>query len=305
MLNRVVRRLKRDFFRKKFTQIAQQVRATSEFNSMDQESELVVLSLVQKKDVNMYLLAVKTFLQYISPGKIVLVADPSIDEEDVKVLRQHIPALEITPASAHRYAETPVGGCWERLNAIASYNAEHYVIQLDADTLTMNRPSEVIDSVNSRRSFVLGTNDGQQVWTLDYASQFALAHRSDKNHIQIEAECLLTEFSAEFAHYVRGCAGFTGFAKNSISVEQVRRISTLFSQKLDQRWAEWGSEQFMSNLLVANSSALDVLPISRYQTPKDNTFTDKALLHFIGSMRFANSLYCQGARQCLSKLSRA
>jgi hypothetical protein len=44
--------------------------------------------------------------------------------------------------------------------------------------------------------------------------------------------------------YVRGCAGF---ARRSFTREFVERISLQMRAAIGDKWAEWGSEQVMSN----------------------------------------------------------
>ena len=59
---------------------------------------------------------------------------------------------------------------------------------------------------------------------------------------------------------------------------------------LGVRWAEWGSEQVMSNIAVANSPRVTVLPHPRYCDCQHITI-DTAFIHFIGDCRFQGDTY--------------
>src|SRR3546814_2103893 len=65
--------------------------------------------------------------------------------------------------------------------------------------------------------------------------------------------------------YVRGCAGFAGFARGG----DARMLAETFSQEATrllgaERWARWGSEQVASNMIVANDPNALLLPYDHY-----------------------------------------
>ena len=113
------------------------------------------------------------------------------------------------------------------------------------------------------------------------------------DHVQGLAESCLDRFDLDGRwRYVRGCAGFTGFARGSIDVARVAEVSDGMRALLGERWSAWGTEQFSSNLLVASSPGGRVLPHPRYCAPHRRT-GDTAFLHFIGYARHASGLYTQ------------
>lgn len=303
MLYRIVNKIKTNFIKHQFFKLASAVKDTAPIDDLDTTANVIVLSMVQKKDIDMYLLAVKSFLSYIKVKKVVVIADTSIDEFDEKILSEHIPKIEVKKAENFRHSDIPVGGTWERLYAISAYLKDAYVIQLDADTLTLQEPTEVIDSIKNNQPFVLGTHQGQVLKSLQEASNFAEKHiTSDNPHVQLAAEAALTHVDLPFHSYVRGCSGFTGFASDSIEPRDVEALSKEFYKVLGKKWEEWGSEQFASNLLLANQSNLMILPIKKYLTPLNTDFTGQCFLHFIGSMRFANHIYIKAAEIVLKQL---
>ena len=84
--------------------------------------------------------------------------------------------------------------------------------------------------------------------------------------------------------------------------------STLLNQLMGEKlgkdcWGSWGSEQFASNYLVANTDNPMALPFEKYPywAPKMNL--DQAqLIHFIGSNRFTSSKYTQVATEAIENL---
>jgi hypothetical protein len=59
-----------------------------------------------------------------------------------------------------------------------------------------------------------------------------------------------------------------------------------------ERWAEWGSEQVMSNLIVASEGEPVLLPYNRYLNFWNEPFgSGAALVHFVGTYRFHRGAY--------------
>ena len=263
----------------------------------------IALSMVQHRDVLPYLLALKSFARFLLPARVVLVADPTLDEQDRALLRQHVPHIEIREATEFRRPATPVGGCWERLNAISEYAKDAYVIQLDADTVAVNELAAVRQAINDQVSFTLGTEDVQPIQNCAEIAAWANGRRDGDDHVQLLAECALAQFDPEGRYrYARGCAGFAGFAPGTISPEHVAEISERMGPILGKLWSGWGTEQFTSNLIVCSSPGARLLPHPTYCAPtriKPHT----VFLHFIGYARYRSSLYAELARRTADELA--
>lgn len=264
-----------------------------------------VLSMVQHRDVLPYLLALKSFARFASPQGVVLVADPTLDADDRALIRSHVPHIVIREAADFRRPGVPVGGCWERLSAISEYVADTYVVQLDADTVATSEPADVLQAIKDGVSFTLGTDDDQLITGSREAAESARGRLSEGDHPQAYAEASLDKFDAEGRYrYVRGCAGFAGFARGSIDPAAVVAISKGMSQLLGERWSAWGTEQFTSNLLVATSPGARVLPHPRYCAPHRRV-ADTVFLHFIGYVRYTTGYYAELAARVARELKAA
>jgi hypothetical protein len=277
--------------------VAQQVLATRPLVRGD--LPFTLLSMVQKRDVESYLVAVKSFAHFANPGRIIVVCDPSIDDHDRAVLRQHVPHVELHGADQFTHPSMPRGGTWERLFAIAGFVRDDYVIQLDADTLTLQPVPEVIDAVRSGKGFVLGEKPDTALRSLSATRENALPWMKPGAHIQGIAETEMVNAGLpENARYVRGCSGFTGFPRSTEMQGAMIDFSQRMTDKLGADWKRWGTEQVTSNYLVANAAGTVVLPFPKYGTP-DCATAETAFFHFIGSMRFINSKYETTSRHAI------
>jgi hypothetical protein len=230
------------------------------------------------------------------------VADPTLDVDDMSLIRKHLVKVEFILSKDMDYTDAPRGGCWERLISIADINNQGYVIQLDADTITLKEPKQVLEAYDSNLSFTLGTKMGQKVVTCETASTLAKEFCAKGiDHIQVVSEAMLNELPSKYQNYVRGCAGFAGFAKNAINRNQVFELSKIYYESIGNKWNDWGSEQFASNLLIANCDNSIVLDLEKYDVPKKGN-NSLCFHHYIGTIRFSSLLYFNNAKKIINEL---
>lgn len=250
----------------------------------------------------MYLVAAKSFAKFIQPAKFVIV-DDGFTPEDQALIRHHLRHVDFIDRQSVSSKFCPTGGCWERLLSIADICEHNYVVQLDSDTVTINDPIEVREFISQQASFTLSTKDGREFISVENAA--SAMGSNPGQHIQILAEKALGEIPEIAGHsYIRGCAGFAGFAKKSINRQSVETISGLMSEALGSHvWTRWGSEQFASNYLIANSSTKGVLPFEKYPYWKlGERHPDARLIHFIGDDRFTSSAYRKLAMMAVASI---
>lgn len=298
LLSRVIQRVKRDYFRGQYNKVVRQVLDTTPLKQGT--LPFMLLSMVQQRDVQSYLVAVKSFAHFLNPKRIVVVCDPSINATDRATLKQHVPHIELRNADEFTHPDLPRGGTWERLFAIASFSPEDYVVQLDADTLTVHPIPEVLEAVHAGHGFVLGEMPDTPIRSLDKVRENALPWIRPGAHIQSIAETEMVNVGLPAnARYIRGCSGFTGFPRSAAMRDQMIDFSRRMGGKLGEDWKRWGTEQVTSNYLVANSAGMRPLPFPKYGTP-DCATGDTAFFHFIGSMRFINSKYEATSRHAIA-----
>ena len=258
------------------------------------DSNVVIVSQIYHPDVTMYLLAAKSFARYIQPKKFVLV-DDGLTEEDRRLLQHHLHDAEFIPRRSIDTGGLPVGGCWERFLTLAQQNQHHFAIQLDSDTLTLGAPAEVQACIDGGRTFTLGTRTGRKPVPLSEASRFARTHTG--THVQTVAEIMLGDYAPGDPSllYVRGCAGFAGFAPGCLDKDQIRAFSLRMEALCGKsKWNEWGSEQVTSNFFAANAPDSLVLPVEAYPFwAPDININAARFVHFFGTFRFTGGMYAR------------
>lgn len=263
----------------------------------------IALSMVQHRDVLPYLLALKSFARFLSPTRVVLIADPTLDATDRALLRRHVPHLECREAAEFHRDGIPQGGTWERLTAISHYALQSYVVQLDADTVAIHDLPAVRQAIRDRVSFALGTEDVQSIVSCAEMAAWAKPRLNGQDHTQLLAEASLDRFDTSGRYrYARGCSGFSGFAAGSVEPAQVHDVSVRMAALMGAQWSAWGSEQFASNLLVCSSPGARLLPHPGYCNPGRITAAT-VFLHFIGYVRHRSGLYARLARQVSRELN--
>jgi hypothetical protein len=267
---------------------------------------LTLVSMLCHGEVAMYLLAVKSFCGQLGRNpKVVILDDGSLSKSDHATLHTHLPDVRIVPISEVAPDRCPKGSCWERLLLIADLVKDTYVVQLDSDTLTMKSIAEVAQCIDANRSFtLLGDGSYPQI-----ESMLSACERSRTNMgTMVQAVCerafdQLPESAS--LKYIRGNAGFTGFAKGSIVRKDIVWYSDLMRKIAREQWDEWGSEQITSNLLIANSQDAHVLEFPKYLSywaHSDISYGDASFIHFIGPHRFSDGLYVKSGREIIAAL---
>lgn len=261
----------------------------------DPESRLVLVSQLCHRDIGMYLLALKSLTRFVAPRKVLILDDSSLTSADKEELRSHVQPVEIRSVHSVETGPCPKGKCWERLLLISESVGSDYIVQLDSDTLTLRPPLDVMRHLADNRSFTLAGDDGECI-----VSGPAMAARmrpqlnGHHDHVQMVAEASMDQVHHNgLARYVRGSAGFAGFAKESFSRKRVEELSTTMSQAIGHpKWNEWGSEQVASNLLVANTPGAEVLPFRDYCYHRPELeMESRTFVHFMGTYRFRGGRY--------------
>jgi hypothetical protein len=260
-------------------------------------------------EVVMYLLAAKSFCGQLGRNpKVVILDDGTLTKSDNATLQAHIPEARVVHISEVSPDRCPKGSCWERLLLISDLVKDSYVVQLDSDTLTANSIAEVAQCIDANRCFTL-LGDGSHPEIEPMVS--ACARSKTNLSPMVQAVCersfdLLPESAS--LKYVRGNAGFTGFAKGAIDREKIVWFSDLMRCIANEKWDEWGSEQVTSNLLIANSGNAHVLEFPKYLSywaHADVPYDDASFIHFIGPHRFSNGFYVKSAGKIIAALTDA
>jgi len=260
-------------------------------------------------EVLMYLLAVKSFCRQLGRNpKIVILDDGTLTKSDDVTIHSHMPDARIVRISEIAPDRCPKGSCWERLLLISDLVKNSYVVQLDSDTLTVSSIAAVAQCIDANRSFTL-LGDGSHPEIEPMASACARSKMNLSPMVQAVCERSFDQLPESASlKYVRGNAGFTGFAKGSIDRQKITWFSDLMRCIAKEKWDEWGSEQVTSNLLIANSGDAHVLEFPKYLSYWAHTgvpYEDASFIHFIGPHRYSNGFYVRSARKVIAALADA
>ena len=271
------------------------------------EDGVVIFSMIGTRVLLPYLVAAKSLHAQLGRGRFAILDDGTLTDADKRLLDLHLDKPELRSIAAVDLGQCPRGGCWERLLTLLELRRDNYVIQLDSDTVTLGRVDEMAQAIDQRRDFTLRGEAGS-AWlpVANFGGDFADLPASA--HVQMKIESLLPQVAAAgggLTHYVRGCAGFAGFAPGGPGRELADAFSRAAAAQLGPEvWAQWGSEQVMSNLYIANEGEPVLLPYNRYLNFwNEPVVSEAAFVHFVGTFRFHRGAYAAAARRALEALS--
>ena len=271
------------------------------------DDNVVLFSMIGTTVLLPYLVAVKSLHAQLRMGRVMLLDDGTLTDTDKALLADHVGDPVILTFADIDTAPCPKGNCWERLLAILDLRCEHYVIQLDSDTVTLGPIPEVADAIAANRSFTLGGG------TEDVAHGFMsvpdmirdIYSDGPRNpHVQSLIEWALRDVpGAEDLLYIRGCAGFAGFSKSASGRTLAERFAVYAKAVVGPRFAEWGSEQAASNFVVANDPDPVQLPYDRYTNHWEEALPpDAAFIHYIGTYRYERGSYVASTERAIRQL---
>lgn len=270
---------------------------------------VILFSMIGTRVLLPYLVAIKSLHARLGRGKIVILDDGTLTAQDKAHLAHHLGNPVI-----HAFADVDVGPCprycvWERLLLLLDLRQDSYVIQVDSDTVTLGPVPEVIAAVDAGRDFTLKGEASARWLTVDefVKTTPGLDPFSPNTHVQGAAEEILPQTSGALpqpAHYVRACAGFVGFRPGGLD----RKVAEQYSRDVEavigmESWKRWGSEQVMSNVIVANEGEPVLLPYERYLNFWNEPIpADASFAHFIGTYRFHGGVYVDATKRAIAFL---
>lgn len=272
---------------------------------------VILFSMIGTRVLQPYLVAVKSLHNVLNRGRPVILDDGSLTERDRAVLREHLGSPEILSAAGIDTRGCPTYSSWKRLFALLELRRDSYVIQLDSDTVTIGEVPLVAQLVGQKTSFILRGEPGAEFADLGAISQRARRNphfSSGKLHVQLAMEAAMEGVSIPGRaglRYVRGCAGFAGFAPDSSGSALAERFSSEATRLLGfGHWSQWGSEQVTSNFLISNEPGSQLLPYEHYCNFWNEPLgADMRFVHFIGTYRFHQGLYARLTRQAIAQLN--
>lgn len=291
----LIHALRRRAHRARFESACRQVRTTKPLQYRRSDA-VTVLSMVGHETLDMYLLAVKSFMVHFSEASLEVLSDGSLTADDRAVLAHHLPGLTISESRDIDTLRCPGYSSWKRLFRIVELSRHAYVVQLDSDTITLGPMVEVHAHAQANRGFMVGESHWSQPTEVSLMRAMASRWTADGPQALMEAVLTDLDFFAPGDTYLHGCAGFCGYPKGSLDGHAIEALSLRIEAHLGHAgWHTWGSEQAMTNCLISKTPQSTVLPWPKYRNfmfPPTNEGIDSAtFVHFIGTHRFADATY--------------
>jgi hypothetical protein len=264
--------------------------------------------------LDMYLVAIKSFLYNFTIGSVYVLNDGSLTDSDIELLKHHVPGITVHHINEVECAGFPVGNTWERLLYYVDLSQDAYVIQLDSDIISLKPMMDLHQAIREERGFIIGNGPAwEKAIDVNYLS--SLIHNwtsnSSSGHVQIASEAvfhLMTAFK-QSTDYFCGCSAFTGLPRAQINRQMLLDFSLQVIAEIGiKKWNEWGSEQVACSVMISKTKNPGILPWLCYQNHgfpslyKSNIDT-ASLIHFIGTYRNYDSSYRRLASQFIKEQS--
>lgn len=269
---------------------------------------VILFSMIGTAVLLPYLVAVKSLHHHLRRGRIMLLNDGTLTPADRALLAQHCDNPLILEKPDIDTGTCPRDNCWERLIAILDRRRDAYVIQLDSDTVTTGPVPDVVAAIETNRSFTLaGGREEAQYGFCSPEEIVSIFHIDGPmvDHVQAKAEVAMATLpDSDQLRYIRGCAGFAGFARGESGRSLVSGFSKAMDDRLGDTWRQWGSEQVASNFIIANEPDPLQLPYDRYVNHWEEPLpANPAFVHFIGTHRFRRGNYSRCTREAIAQLA--
>lgn len=274
---------------------------------MPRNDGLVLYSMIGTAVLRPYLVAVKSLWHHLGRGRVAILDDGTLTAQDRAVLARHCGDPEIIEIGSVPIGNLPRKAFWERFLTILDRRQGEYWIQLDSDTVTVGPVPELEAAIAANRSFTLLGGEDAEIGALPLAefAQRLYPRGPEDGHVQSRVESRMGQMRQDLGwRYIRGCAGFAGFAAGGAGRPLAMAFIAEMERLLDGgAMALWGAEQIASNFHIANEPSPVLLPARRYLNywgePWDS---DAAFIHFVGTHRFDNGAYADASGKVIASL---
>lgn len=270
---------------------------------------VVLFSMIGTAVLLPYLVAVKSLWHELHRGRVAILDDGTLTAQDRAILAHHCGDPQIFSIAHVDTDGFPMGGCWERFLTILDNRSGEYWIQLDSDTVTLGPVPELEQAIATNRSFTLlgGVDSAELPMEIGDFAKAAYPDGPQEGHIQSQVESRMHLIDKPGWRYVRGCAGFAGFAAGGPG----RRFAAAFLGQMAQLVGEeqmttWGTEQIASNFHIANEPSPVLLPYDRYMNYWNEEWSEgTAFVHFVGTHRHDNGAYISASIAAIERMKEA
>lgn len=284
-------------------------------------------TMLGERDLIAYIIAIKSLLRYLRKVRVgvVIHSDGTLSDTAINRLQRHIPGiLVVDPIVADERCRRECGSesfvfrqrsvylSWKRLIDTQLWRRTEKIVNVDADILCLNRPTELIKWIEGGTNPILiGQTNGQSTPEKLTGQAWHTSNGTCPNKLlNVQTRFLdeLPEISAAMKLPLRfldgACAGLHGHMQE-LNLQNVEKLIKK-CQHLGLTMREWGSEQCTVVYLLSAHGANRLDPQYYFNFFPDclNRVSEAAIIHFVGLSRYHRWLYPKLAARVLNELSR-
>jgi hypothetical protein len=266
-----------------------EIKNTSPFKS-NTNSSVEIHTILCKRDRNMYILAIKSFLRYYNNVKIIVHSDGSLDKKDIFLLKKHIIGINIINNSdkiVNKFLKNkPYCKMLRDYRVNAKQLFDYYVfaknnkiISFDSDLIFLKKPNEIIEWIENKNNEIRYHNESK-----------------GQGHTEIFNKYKIKEVGGI------NC-GFLCYYKDMMNYDLIEK--TISKLKKDKGW-HWSQGYFN---LVAFKSKYKPSPLNEkkyfvYANNNTNITGKEVMIHFPAYIRFHDFKYNHLAKKVINELKK-
>jgi hypothetical protein len=307
VFNRIKQRLRQIAF----TWSARKVLLTPQV-SCNPHADCTIHTMLGAKDLNMYLIAIKSLLSEYNSLQVTIHSDGTLQRRDHELIESHISGCRIiTKEMANGAAAKELGTAsylyrcrnidvnYRRLIDTSIWNSTTKRIIMDSDVITLTHPTEVIEWIETRSgAFLLGKRQCDS--PLPEPPDLSTKHVQIQFRARLEQISQLTGFPARFAQGTT--AGFYG-CECELRLELVERVIRA-CESLNLSLHHWGGDQCIVIYLLtaANAYRLSEELYLNFWPDEEQRVDNAHIVHFLGTNRHDRGVYRRVAGRRIGEL---
>ena len=254
------------------------------------DSDVSIHSLVCQQDVEMYLLAIKSFLRFYDNIAVYAHSDGSLDSYDISILKKHVNNISIITREnplwnefleliQKDYIEKGIGNIILMKLFFSQFSDKKKIIILDTDIIFLKKPEILIEWIEKELNCSYYNQDRYDT----------LRDAEERIKIEFKLDKLPLNFNAGFIALY-----------NDVALDEIMKFLQIQEKYKDTKLTK--GDQTIQHLLLATRNAKP-LDRKKYVIFYGKNYTpETVMIHFPNQNRFDNNIYLKLANQVCKEL---
>ncbi len=255
-----------------------------------------VHTMLSRRDMPMYLPAIKSFLRYCPAVAVFVHSDGSLDEQSARLVQHHVPGIrvlmtnetderarQVLGADSYLFRQRSHDASWRRLVDTELWCTTPKRLIIDSDVIVLKRPDEVLAWIDSGTGALLFGQPPDQ------------PPAAGDRHVQTIFREKLAQVAKRVGlpeRFPQGTtAGFYG-CERELPLDRVEHVLRgCEAEGLPMK--QWGADQCVVIYLLEASGAARLSPrhYINYDPSCDSLVPEAHVIHFYGTHRYHRHLY--------------